>query len=107
MLPKGSKPYLEEIMKNRSSGKRFGALRRSVVVATTLVAGLGLTALAPSAGAQTLKKIADSNKITVSYRESSVPFSYLISPTKPVGFAVDLTEAIIDDVRTTLKKKKP
>ncbi len=105
MFRKGSKPLLEEIMKNRSSSKRFGALRRSVVVATTLVAGLGLTALAPSAGAQTLKKIADSNKITVSYRESSVPFSYLISPTKPVGFAVDLTEAIIDDVRTTLKKK--
>src|SRR6185295_8196065 len=59
------------------------------------------------AGAQTvptLKKIADSNKITVSYREASVPFSYLIGSTKAVGFSVELTEAIIDDVRKKVKK---
>jgi ABC-type amino acid transport substrate-binding protein len=66
--------------------------------------GAGLCTVASTAEAQTLKKISDSNKITVSYRESSVPFSYLISPNKAVGFAVDLTDAIVDDVRTTLKK---
>jgi len=55
-------------------------------------------------GSQTLNKISDSNKITVSYRESSVPFSYLIGSTKAVGFAVDLTDAIVDDVRTKLKR---
>jgi ABC-type amino acid transport substrate-binding protein len=57
-----------------------------------------------SANAQTLKKIADSNKITVAYREASVPFSYLIGSTKSVGFSVELTEAIIDDVRKKTKK---
>jgi ABC-type amino acid transport substrate-binding protein len=57
-----------------------------------------------AANAQTLKKIADSNKITVSYREASVPFSYLLGPSKPVGFSVDLTEAIIDDVRKKLDR---
>ena len=61
-------------------------------------------ALASTASAQTLKKVADSNKITVSYREASVPFSYLIGSTKAVGFSVELTEAIIDDVRKKLKK---
>ncbi len=60
--------------------------------------------LANTAGAQTLKKVADSNKITVAYRESSVPFSYLIGQSKAVGFSVDLTEAIIDDVRKAVKK---
>lgn len=71
---------------------------------TTAILSAGLvTAMAPVC-AQTLKKIADGNKITVSYRESSVPFSYLISPNKHVGFAVDLTEAIVDDVRKNLKK---
>lgn len=71
---------------------------------TSALLGAGLvTALSPVC-AQTLKKIADSNKITVSYRESSVPFSYLISPNKPVGFAVELTDAIVDDVRKKLKK---
>lgn len=74
----------------------------NIMTAALLVTGLA--AGTPTVGAQTLKKVADSNKITVSYRESSVPFSYLISPTKAVGFAVDLTEAIVDDVRTKLKK---
>ena len=67
-------------------------------------AALLAAGLASTASAQTLKKIADSNKITVSYRESSVPFSYLIGSTKAVGFSVELTEAIVDDVRKKLKK---
>ena len=70
-----------------------------LTTAVLLCAGLATTA-----SAQTLKKVADSNKITVSYRESSVPFSYLIGSTKAVGFSVELTEAIIDDVRAKLKK---
>lgn len=64
----------------------------------------GLATVTSTVSAQTLKKIADSNKITVSYRETSVPFSYLISPTKAVGFSMELTEAIIDDVRKKLKR---
>jgi ABC-type amino acid transport substrate-binding protein len=73
-------------------------------IMTAALVATGLAALAPMAGAQTLKKIADSNKITVSYRESSVPFSYLIGSSKAVGFSVELTEAIIDDVRKKVKK---
>ncbi|MBC7598667.1 MAG: amino acid ABC transporter substrate-binding protein, partial [Polaromonas sp.] len=60
-----------------------------LMTAVLLTAGLTTTA-----NAQTLIKIADSNKITVSYREASVPFSYLIGSTKSVGFSVELTEAI-------------
>ena len=68
---------------------------------TAIVLAAGLTT---TAGAQTLQKIADANKITVSYREASVPFSYLIGSSKAVGFSVELSEAIIDDVRKKLKK---
>lgn len=64
----------------------------------------GMVIATPVAMAQTLQKIADSNRITVGYREASVPFSYLISPSKAVGFSVDLTEAIVDDVRRQLKR---
>ncbi len=71
---------------------------------TAALATIGLCAIAPITSAQTLKKIADSNKITVSYREASVPFSYLIGSSKAVGFSVELTEAIIDDVRKKTKK---
>ena len=72
---------------------------------TLMTAALLCTGLVTTgASAQTLQKIAESNKITVSYREASVPFSYLIGSTKAVGFSVELTEAIIDDVRKATKK---
>ena len=64
----------------------------------------GLITASTIVAAQTLEKIAASNKITVSYREAAVPFSYLPGTAKPVGFAVDITEAIIDDVRQTLNR---
>ena len=73
-------------------------------LSTLMTAALLTTGLATPVFAQTLKKIADSNKITVSYRESSVPFSYLIGSSKAVGFSVELSEAIIDDVRKATKK---
>lgn len=60
-----------------------------------------VTTVAPAA-AQTLEKVAQSNKITVSYRESAAPFSYVIESTKAVGFAVDLTDAIVRDLRKKL-----
>lgn len=71
---------------------------------TTALLTAGLATFTSIASAQTLKKVADSNKITVSYREAAVPFSYLIGSNKAVGFSVELTEAIIDDVRKKLKR---
>lgn len=56
------------------------------------------------ADAQTLEKVARDNKITVAYRESAVPFSYALSPTRAVGFSVEITDAIVDAVRHTLKR---
>lgn len=71
---------------------------------TALLVTASLSAAPVAVEAQTLEKIAASNKMTVSYREAAVPFSYSLSPTKAVGFSVDLTEAIVDDVRKKLKK---
>jgi ABC-type amino acid transport substrate-binding protein len=71
---------------------------------TIMTAALLATCLVATANAQTLKKVAETNKITVAYRESSVPFSYLIGQSKAVGFSVDITEAILDDVRKAVKK---
>ena len=78
-------------------------MKTSCSTAAVLLAA-GLASIASGVCAQTLKKIDDSNKITVSYREASVPFSYLIGSTKAVGFSVELSEAIIDDVRKAIKK---
>ena len=74
---------------------------KSSLVMTAAILALGL---ATTASAQTLKKVADANKITVAYREASVPFSYLIGSSKAIGFSVELTEAIVDDVRKAAKK---
>lgn len=78
-------------------------MNQPALALTAFLVASGLTAAGPAA-AQTLDKIAAANRITVSYREAAVPFSYLISPTKPVGFSVDLTEAIVDDLRRQLKR---
>ena len=72
---------------------------------STLMTAVLLTfAVTGTASAQTLKKVADNNKITVAYRETSIPFSYLIGQSKAIGFSVDLTDAIVDDVRKATKK---
>ena len=47
----------------------------------------------------TLRKVSDSGRISVAYRESSIPFSYIASAGKPVGFSVELTNAIVDEVK--------
>ncbi|MBN8747775.1 Glutamate/aspartate import solute-binding protein [Xylophilus ampelinus] len=60
-----------------------------------------LTAMAATGAqaADTLAKVAEANKITLAYRESSVPFSYLEAPGKPIGFAVDIANAVVAAVK--------
>jgi ABC-type amino acid transport substrate-binding protein len=70
------------------------------------IAALGamLCALAlPAQAADTLAKIAENGRISVSYRESSIPFSYIAGPGKPVGFSVDVANAIVQEVKRRVK----
>ena len=62
-----------------------------------------LLACAGVAQADTLSKIAQSGKITLAYRESSVPFSYILGSSHPVGMSVEVSEAVADAVRKQLK----
>ena len=72
---------------------------------TILAAALAACALACTAAqADTLKKVADMGKITVAYREASVPFSYLAGSGGPVGFSVEISNAIVDAVKKELNK---
>ncbi|MGH6711451.1 MAG: transporter substrate-binding domain-containing protein, partial [Bradyrhizobium sp.] len=67
-------------------------------------------ALATQAGAQdltgTLKKVKDTGTITIGYRDSSIPFSYLDDNQKPIGFAIDICRVIVDGVKAELKLDK-
>ena len=54
---------------------------------------------AVSATAQTLDKIKASGTISVAYRESSIPFSYLDDKAQPTGFGWEICQRIVDDVK--------
>ena len=54
----------------------------------------------------TLKNIKETGAITLGYRESSIPFSYLDDSQKPVGYAIDICYRIVDAVKQELKLDK-
>src|SRR5271169_6240945 len=75
---------------------------------------VGLAFAAAFCGAQadaqeltgTLKKVKETGAITIGYRDSSIPFSYLDDNQKPIGFAIDICYKIVDAVKTELKLDK-
>jgi len=54
----------------------------------------------------TLKNIKETGAITLGFRDSSIPFSYLDDNQKPVGFAMDICLKIVDAVKKELKLDK-
>src|SRR5438045_9284596 len=54
----------------------------------------------------TLKNIKETGAITLGFRDSSIPFSYLDDSQKPIGFAMDICYKIVDAVKNELKVGK-
>jgi glutamate/aspartate transport system substrate-binding protein len=54
----------------------------------------------------TLKNIKETGAITLGFRDSSIPFSYLDDNQKPIGFAMDICYKIVDAVKKQLKLDK-
>src|SRR5271154_322229 len=54
----------------------------------------------------TLRKVKETGAITLGYRDSSIPFSYLDDNQKPIGFAMDICYKIVDAVKKELKLDK-
>ena len=73
---------------------------RTLVAAMLVGAGL---ASGHANAADTLKKIRDSGQITLGYRESSVPFSFLDASKQPVGYSIDLCMKVVGAVKRELK----
>lgn len=69
---------------------------------TALAALLAISAT--QAAADTLKKVSDSGRITLGYRESSVPFSYIAGAGKPVGFSMDIADAVVREIKRSSGK---
>jgi glutamate/aspartate transport system substrate-binding protein len=76
-------------------------LRAVLLAAGAAVFLVGAAGAAEPGGV--LKKIRDSGQITVGYRESSIPFSYLDDKAQPVGYAMDICGRIVDEIKKELK----
>jgi glutamate/aspartate transport system substrate-binding protein len=76
-------------------------------VSTLLVALIATCALTGVASAQdTLKKIRDSNSITIGHRDTSIPFSYYDDKQQVVGYAMDICYKVVDAIKAELKMPK-
>jgi glutamate/aspartate transport system substrate-binding protein len=51
----------------------------------------------------TLRKIKETGTISLGFRDSSIPFSYLDDDQKPIGYAMDICYVIVDAVKRELK----
>jgi glutamate/aspartate transport system substrate-binding protein len=76
---------------------------RLLPAATLVALALAIPCAQPQELTGTLKKIKESKTVTLGYRESSIPFSYVSSAGEPIGYSIDLCNAIVDDVTTELE----
>jgi glutamate/aspartate transport system substrate-binding protein len=88
---------------------RAGRVARWLLIAAAAVAALPAAAQqedSPTTLTGTLRKARDSGSITIAYRASSIPFSYLSPRGEPIGYSIDLckllVEAIGDQIGRTL-----
>ena len=68
---------------------------------------IALLLVLPGAHAQeltgTLKKIRDSKTVTLGYRASSIPFSFLNKLHEPIGYSIDLCNEVVKEVSSELE----
>ena len=64
-----------------------------------LLAAFAATGSSAALAQSTLDKVKASGAITVAYRESSIPFSYLDDKAQPTGFGWEICGRIVDEVR--------
>jgi glutamate/aspartate transport system substrate-binding protein len=81
-------------------------MKRITSMFAALIAGAAVTGAAVAQDGGTLKKIRDSNTITIGHRDASIPFSYYDDKQQPIGYAMDLCGKIVDAVKTELKMPK-
>ena len=72
----------------------------SILAATAAMAAIGATASAEGR----LDKIKANGELTLGYRDSSIPFSYLDDNQKPIGYSMDICHGIVDALSKDLKR---
>jgi len=78
-------------------------MKQLQILGFALAASIGVSQAHAEDLTGTLKNIKETGAITLGFRDSSIPFSYLDDNQKPIGFAMDICDAIVDAVKNELK----
>jgi glutamate/aspartate transport system substrate-binding protein len=81
-------------------------MKKLQILGLALAAVMGVSQAGAEELTGTLKNIKETGAITLGYRDSSIPFSYLDDSQKPIGFAMDICYKIVDAVKKELKLDK-
>ena len=81
-------------------------MKRLQILGVAFAASLAVSQAHAADLTGTLKNIKETGAITLGFRDSSIPFSYLDDNQKPVGFAMDICYKIVDAVKKELKLDK-
>ena len=81
-------------------------MKRTSMIGYALVAALCASPAMAQELTGTLKNIKETGAITIGFRDSSIPFSYLDDNQKPVGYAMDICYKIVEAVKKELKLDK-
>ncbi len=58
----------------------------------------------PAALAGTLAKVRDAGAVTIGYRESSIPFSFMSPRNEPIGYSIELCKALVEAMSDAVHK---
>jgi glutamate/aspartate transport system substrate-binding protein len=70
------------------------------LILVTAVAAVGMTAAHAAEGR--MDKFKSTGEITLGFRESSIPFSYLDDNQKPIGYSMDICNGVVDAIKKEL-----
>src|SRR5260221_9885292 len=78
--------------------------RLATVLALALLMGVGAAAAqdAPREIGGTLRRVKETGRLALGYRETSIPFSYVNRSGDPIGYSIDLCNEIVDEVSKEL-----
>ena len=87
-------------MTHRSAIAHALRSRFMATLAAIAVVGSGVALAAPDTPPGTLKKVKDGGVLVVGFRDASIPFSYYDTNQQPNGYSMDITNAIIEQIKS-------
>ncbi|MDM0056151.1 amino acid ABC transporter substrate-binding protein [Variovorax fucosicus] len=90
-----------------NSARSAWRLARGLAAAGLLASGLGVAVAQTQTDASltgTLAKVRNAGAVTIGYRESSIPFSYLSARKEPIGYSIELCKQLVDAIGDAVHK---